>query len=247
MNLLKIALISDIHGNNEALSAVLDAIAAEGCDRIVCLGDVATLGPQPCEVLESLRRCGADLIMGNHDAALLHPHLLEQYRIAGPLTPDIHWCLARLGPQDMSFLEHFDDCRQLELGPSQNLLAYHGSPRSNVENLYPGSAIDVLRKIFSSYSVQFMAGGHTHIQMLLNFDGHWLINPGSVGQPFHHAPREGEIPRLLHHAEWAMLSVADSAFSVELKRTSYDINRYCQIIEKSTLPVKNWLLDQYVD
>jgi len=243
---LKIALISDIHGNNEALSAVLEAIAAEGCDHIVCLGDVATLGPQPRQVLENLRQVRADFIMGNHDAALLHPRMLAQYRIAAPLKPDIQWCLDQLDPQEISFLEEFDDCRQLELAPSQKLLAYHGSPRSNIENVYPDAPVQSLREIFSSFSVQFMAGGHTHIQMLRNFDGRWLINPGSVGQPFHHTPEEGGVPRLLNHAEWAVLSIKKSSVAVELKRTYYDINRYCQIIEDSTLPVKDWLLRQYV-
>ncbi len=242
---MKIAIISDIHGNNEALSAVLGDIAAEKCDQIICLGDVATLGPQPCEVLESLRHSGADFIMGNHDAALIHPHLLSQFRIAEPLTADIHWCRSRLKAEDISFLEQFDDCRQLDVSPAKKLLAYHGSPRSNIENLYPDADIQALREIFSSFSVQFMTGGHTHIQMLRNFDGGWLINPGSVGQPFHHTPEEGEIPVLLQHAEWAVLSVTGPAISVELKRTFYDIKRYCQIIEESTLPVKEWLLSQY--
>src|SRR5262249_39977038 len=65
------AIISDIHGNLPALEAVLAEIAAERVERIVCLGDVATLGPQPHEVIARLRGLGCPVVMGNTDADLL--------------------------------------------------------------------------------------------------------------------------------------------------------------------------------
>ena len=67
----KIAIISDIHGNLPALEAALAEIAAEGIERIICLGDVATLGPQPRAVIARLRALGCPVVMGNTDAILL--------------------------------------------------------------------------------------------------------------------------------------------------------------------------------
>lgn len=67
----KIALLADIHGNLPALEAVLAEITAEGIERTVCLGDVASLGPQPNEVIARLRALGCPTVMGNTNAVLL--------------------------------------------------------------------------------------------------------------------------------------------------------------------------------
>ncbi|HEX5442031.1 MAG TPA: metallophosphoesterase family protein, partial [Ktedonobacterales bacterium] len=80
----KIAIIADIHGNLPALEAVLAAVAAEGVERIVCLGDVATLGPQPREVIARLRTLGCPVVMGNTDAILLAPQPDEWAAGAAP-------------------------------------------------------------------------------------------------------------------------------------------------------------------
>ncbi len=69
----KIAIFSDIHGNLPALEAVLAAVAGEGVERLVCLGDLATLGPQPHEVIARVRALGCPVVMGNTDATLLSP------------------------------------------------------------------------------------------------------------------------------------------------------------------------------
>lgn len=242
---MKIAVISDIHGNYQALKAVLREINTLGCDHIICLGDVATIGPQPREVLDTLRALDARFVKGNHDAVLLHPAMKKEYAIAPVLSADIDWCAERLTPEDFSFLESFDDCQRLPLREGEAMLGYHGSPRSIVENIYPEEAGRELRDLFASFPERLLAGGHTHIQMLRNLDGRWLINPGSVGQPFVHPPVQGKPPRLLKHAEWAMVTIRNKNLSVELNRTNYDISRYCKIIEKSSLPVKKWLLEQY--
>jgi predicted phosphodiesterase len=68
---LKIALISDIHGNLQALEAVVKDIYEQDIDEIFCLGDVATIGPQSKQVIERIRAINCPNIMGNHDAALL--------------------------------------------------------------------------------------------------------------------------------------------------------------------------------
>ena len=68
---MRIALISDLHANEVALGAVLADIKRVGVDRIICLGDVATLGPHPESVLQTLRDLGCPCIQGNHDAFLL--------------------------------------------------------------------------------------------------------------------------------------------------------------------------------
>jgi hypothetical protein len=77
---MRIALISDLHATDVALRAVLDDIARVGVDQIICLGDVATLGPSPNLVLQMLRDIGCPCITGNHDAFLLDPQLIAKYQ-----------------------------------------------------------------------------------------------------------------------------------------------------------------------
>lgn len=68
---MKIALISDIHGNLEALTAVLEDIDNQGVDALYCLGDVVGYGPNPCECLSTIRDRCAKVILGNHDQGAL--------------------------------------------------------------------------------------------------------------------------------------------------------------------------------
>ena len=84
---MRVALISDIHGNALALELVLADIRREAVDLTVCLGDVATLGPKPRECLEMVRSEGIRSIMGNHDEFLLDQPRVTLLRAAFLVTP----------------------------------------------------------------------------------------------------------------------------------------------------------------
>jgi predicted phosphodiesterase len=71
--------VSDLHGNALALEQVFSRIARQGADQIICLGDVATLGPEPERVLELLHESGALCILGNHDEFMLRPEVVASY------------------------------------------------------------------------------------------------------------------------------------------------------------------------
>lgn len=101
---MRIALISDIHGNLLALEAVLADARAVGVDRFACLGDVATLGPKPREVLQVLRALGCPCILGNHDAFLLEPELVTRYTQAPVIVEAVDWCRAQLTLEDLAFV-----------------------------------------------------------------------------------------------------------------------------------------------
>src|SRR5688500_6187340 len=104
---MRFILISDIHGNQLALEAVLrDARWAQG-DKVACLGDTAILGPEPHAVLRTLRELGAPCIMGNHDAFLLEPDLVRKYTQAPIITQAIDWCRAQLSAEDLDFVRSF--------------------------------------------------------------------------------------------------------------------------------------------
>jgi len=79
---MKLAIISDIHGNFHALEAVLKDISDQGADEVICLGDLATIGPQPREVIRKIQETGIRSLRGNHDLALLETSKATEYQIA---------------------------------------------------------------------------------------------------------------------------------------------------------------------
>ncbi len=206
---MKVALISDLHGNALALEAVLAAITSQGgVDRIVCLGDTATLGPRPREVLGRLRELGCLCLMGNHDDFLLDAKLIRGYTEAPIVLEAVDWCRAQLTAEELAFVGGFArGVVTLELGGGATLALYHGTPRSHLEDLLPTTPADEVERMLAgtaAATATVLAGGHTHLQMLRQARGRWIVNPGSVGMPFREHVA-GRAPEILAHAEYAVV------------------------------------------
>ena len=243
---MKIALISDIHGNLNALEAVLADIKKEKADQIICLGDVATIGPQPVEVirrLKKLRNC--QFIMGNHDAALLNPEQAEFYEIASALKPMLNWCAGLMKKNELEFLRAFQPVIEIPLNEQDSMLCFHGSPDSNTRNIYSTTPGNEMEELFGLLRETVMVGGHTHIQMLRKHHGKLIINAGSVGSAFRKTPKPNETPVLLPWAEYAVVEIKDNNLNVSLKRIEFDTRDYKNVIENSSNPLKGWLSSQY--
>jgi putative phosphoesterase len=218
---MRIALISDLHGNEVALTAVLDAIRREGVDQIVCLGDVATLGVRPGFVLQTLRDLGCPCILGNHDEFLLDPALVHTYSEAPIIAEAVDWCRDQLSGAELAFVRTFRDRLRLPLDGGGQLLLFHGSPTSHMENLLATTPPDELDELLAGHTATVMAGGHTHVQMLRQHRGMLLVNPGSVGMPFQEFVG-GRVPRLMPHAEYATVESRQGAIDVALHRVPLD-------------------------
>src|SRR6266542_658545 len=101
---MRIAFISDIHGNFTAFQAVLADINSQSIDQIVCLGDTITLGPQPIEVLNALKELKCLYIKGNHNEAVLNTENAAKYEITEHLVPDLIWCKDQLSADNIDFI-----------------------------------------------------------------------------------------------------------------------------------------------
>jgi predicted phosphodiesterase len=103
---MRIALIADIHGNLVALESVLQDVARESVDQIICLGDAAALGPQPHDVVHRLRQLQCPVILGNTDAWLLAPKgaKTSDSEILATITS---WCAEQLTPEDQQYVHAF--------------------------------------------------------------------------------------------------------------------------------------------
>jgi len=185
---MRLALISDIHGNYTALEAVLADIRQQQVDSTLCLGDVATIGPQPEQVLDKLQALGCACVSGNHDAALLHLDAALAYQIAPPLIPTLHWCSRRLTAENLEYLRSCRPVIEVALGAEATLLCYHGSPHSTIDLILATTPAEELDRLLAGRAATVMAGGHSHLQMLRQHNGMLVINPGSVGSAFSNRP-----------------------------------------------------------
>ena len=237
---MTIALIADIHGKLAAFDAVLDALAREQLDQIVCLGDVAAMGPQPHEVLRRLHGLSCPVVMGNADAELLNPTSMETTNDDARRFADIiHWGAAQLDDADRDFISSFQPTVELSLGPGGSLLCGHGSPRSYDNVIVATTPDDELDGMIAGRDATIIAGGHTHIRMLRAYRGREIVNPGSVGLAYQFYP-DGSV-RVPPWAEFALLSGSDTGVvSVDFRRVSYDRDATVRAMTEREMPHAAW-------
>jgi predicted phosphodiesterase len=241
---MDIAIVADTHGNLTALNAVLSEIEREGIDDIVCLGDVAGLGPQPVETIERLRALSCPIVMGNADEFLLDSSLVDPARHpdADESTSNMHdaerWCADQLHPEDLQFIRTFRPTVEISIDDGRTLLCYHGSPRSAWEEIRASTPDAELAEMLGDQRAAVMAGGHTHEQFFRRLDETIVINPGSVGLPFEYLQAGGA--RNPPWAEYAVLKVESGRLEVDLRRTLVDLVTFRRSLIDSGMPHAEW-------
>jgi len=241
---MRVALISDLHGNDVSLAAVLDDITGQGADETICLGDVATLGPRPHEVIGRLKDLGCRCILGNHDAFMFDEELIRTYTDAPIVVEAVDWCRERLSAGEIDYLRGFAANIRMELGGGSTLFLFHGSPRSHMEDLLATTDPEELDRALGEASATVMAGGHTHIQMLRQHRGTLLVNPGSVGMPFKEFVN-GCAPRIMPYAEYALIDGDGPNVEVTLRRVAVDKRKLRARSAASDNPICRSLEQQY--
>jgi putative phosphoesterase len=241
---MRIALISDIHANEVSLRAVLAEIGRIGVDQVICLGDVATLGPRPNAVIEILSEIGCPCIMGNHDEFLLDAELIHTYSRSQLVDDSVNWSRSRLSRAELDFLRCFERRSEILLSSQSTVQLFHGSPRSHMEDILASTPPEALDEMLAGATATVMAGGHTHIQMLRQHHGNLLVNPGSVGLPFKDYVN-GRAPTLLPHAEYATIEDSNDVIAVALRRVPLDKQQLRQAQSETEHPLGPWLVQQY--
>jgi predicted phosphodiesterase len=232
---MRVAIVSDIHGNRHAFEAVLDEIEASDCEEMWCLGDLVGYGAEPDACVELARRHAAICLAGNHDLGVRGDLPLEDFSRGAALaarwtqetiSDATRWYLAGLGPINLD----------------EKVGMYHASPRDPVWEYVLSVLQAELCLDVQTHRICLI--GHSHVA--LSFSrlpgeaatgqtrsadeelelqaGEWLINPGSVGQP-----RDGD-PR----AAWLELDLA--GWNVVYRRVEYDIDGAAAAIRAARLP-----------
>ena len=232
---MRVAIVSDIHGNRQAFEAVLDAIEASECEEVWCLGDLVGYGAEPDACVELARRYAAICLAGNHDLGVRGALPLEEFSRGAALAA--RWTQNTIVPETREYLN--------KLEPSyldEHVGMFHASPRDPVWEYVLSPLQAELCLDVQSHRVCLI--GHSHVALSfsradgesasgqtrgpeeeLNLGaGEWLINPGSVGQP-----RDGD-PR----AAWLELDL--EGWEAVYRRTEYDIAGAAAAIRAARLP-----------
>jgi putative phosphoesterase len=240
---MRIAVISDIHGNCVALDAVLADLQAHAIDQIVCLGDAIQGGPQPAAVVARLRELGCPVVSGNADAFLLsgadgNESVTAQQRAAR------EWSLAQLSEEDRAFIAAFQPTVEIPLPGGKRLLCFHGSPASFHEIIFPETPEEEVRGMLDAYLPAILTGGHTHLQQLRRLDDSLFFNPGSVGLAYN-ARQAGSNPPADPWAEYGIVSADEARFSIEFCRVPFDVAEWKRITLASGIPDAETLVARY--
>lgn len=239
---VRIALVSDVHGNAFALDAVLDSLSVEAPDRVVCLGDVALDGPDPRGVIARLRGLGWSVVMGNTDAWLLDPQSGDGASDEGPESVEIErWGAAQLDGADRAYLASFEPTVSVDLGGGRSLLCYHGAPASNTTRILPTTSGQELDARFGGWPAALYAGGHTHEAMVRRHRQAIVINPGSAGLPI-----ETGADGVIRHPPWTeygLVTVDGDEVRVELRRRPIDLPSLAAVARASGMPNAEWWIN----
>ncbi len=238
----RIAIIADIHGNLPALEAVLAEISAEGIASVACLGDVATLGPQPREVIARLRALECPVVMGNTDALLLVPQGADESRPAGSDLSNEYfdrWTAAQLTADDLAYLRTFQPTISMQLGDGVTLLCFHGSPRSYDERITAETPDEALHAMLAETPAQLYAGGHTHQQMLRRYRDALVLNPGTVGFAKDAIPPGAPVGNP-SWAEYTVITSDRGRLDISLRRVPFDLDALFAAQDATGIPRAQW-------
>lgn len=211
---MRVAVLSDVHGNLPALEAVLAEVVSLEPDRIVSCGDVIA-GPYPRECLERLVDHEAVFVRGNADA--------ESARAPAGLWD---WVAAQLDPLSLDFVAAWP--HPVSLG---GVLYCHGSPRDLDEILTKVSPDERFRAALAGVEERIVVGGHTHVQFARELDGIRFVNAGSVGMPYEGRP--GAFWTLVdgESVEHRHTPYAVDAAAAAIRTTSYpQVEEVCKLL-----------------
>lgn len=223
---MKIAIISDIHANYQALEAVINDINNEKCDKIFCLGDLAMAGPEPNKVIDFVKQqSNWEIIQGNTDK-LIAEYTEKTYEDVKAMYPMMANALADdvkiISNENKEYLKNLPPQKEIELNGVKILLV-HGSPRKNNENIFPNMPLNEIEEIIKDTDADLILCGHTHQPCgYQTATKQTVVNVGSVGRPMTEDP----------NTCYAIAEINNGEFSIIHKFIDYDRKTASEIIQK---------------
>lgn len=244
---MRLAVLSDIHGNLAALEAVLaDLEAAGGADLTWVLGDLVAFGPQPGECLAALRALPEDttrIIQGNTDRYVTtwaRPHAEQptaenwQDYVAMMMERDVNfaWTSQHITGEEAEYLMKLGTDLTTQVEGYGQIVGFHAGPGDDEMVLLPYTPDDVILDALLDREGRLAFGGHTHKPMDRDMEGWRFVNPGSVGMPF-----DGD-----DRASYALVTFESNSATVEIRRVSYDVQATIAALEAGDNPANGWAI-----
>ncbi|MBN1976096.1 MAG: metallophosphoesterase family protein [Anaerolineae bacterium] len=242
---MRLAVLSDVHGNLPALEAVLADIEAQGePDAYLVLGDLAAFCPWPSETLARLQELPEALFLqGNTDRYLITGQRPKPSPVRSPedwtamptklaeRDANFRWTVERLSYDDFQFLRDLPTRFDLDVPGYGRVVAVHANAQDDETSLTPDTSDDEMRDYFSDLDARLVLYGHTHRPVDRMVDGMRIVNDGSVGLPLDGDPRPA----------YALLDFEGADCAAAIHRVSYDREVVIAELERADHPAKGWV------
>ncbi|MCE7792119.1 metallophosphatase family protein [Salipaludibacillus sp. CUR1] len=226
---MKLALISDIHGNEQAFKAVLEDISAIGATHVAVLGDISFRGPKPKQCLDLVRDLDGKVIKGNADEWIVRGVNKGEVpdKALQMMQEEQAWAKEQMTQDDLTYLNELPETVEIPLSNQCQLFACHATP----DSLFDIISNEADNKEFSIFTqtnerADYYAYGHIHLPFLRSFESKKIINTGSVGLPF-----DGDA-----RASYVLFDRSLKDIQVQFRRVSYDVEKACFDLDECGYP-----------
>lgn len=216
---MKLAFISDIHGNAIALDAVLQDIKQKNVDKVFVLGDICYRGPEPQRALDLVRALDCNVIKGNADEWVVRgvqqgevpDHVLEL------MNKERDWIVSQLSDESIDYLRELPTQLNLEV-EGIRIHAFHATPDSLFEVVSPSVSDETILEKLVTTEADLFIYAHIHKPYIRFINGKCIINIGSVGLPF-----DG-----LNKAAYSIVEITEGTIQTSNVRVSYDVQKVAE-------------------
>jgi putative phosphoesterase len=227
---MRVAIVSDIHGNRRAFDAVLADLREVAPDLVIHGGDLSSGGAHPAEVIDRIQSLGWPGACGNTDEMLYAPNRLTEFAATLPqlaavfqrVQDTIPWTVANLGEERLSWLENLP-ARYVR----ETLTLVHASPNDLWRAPAPNASDDEFRKVYSSLDATTVVYAHIHVPFVRRMNGWTIANTGSVSQSYDGDTRA------------SYLVIDDEELTP--RRVDYDVKAEADDLLKSGVPHAAWM------
>ena len=236
---MKLALISDIHGNYKALEAFLNYIENKEIDRIICLGDMVTDSPNPRKVLDMIygmaKTYPTTFIRGNREQYLIdHFHKPQGWKPYTSATGSLWYTAGQITKEDICFFESLPISARLDEKDCPPTMLCHGSPKELRGNVLEDPMLK--EKMLKVLEEDYLLGGHSHHQETETVDGKTYINPGALGLA---------IDGVGGHAPFCILTV-EKGYEITFVSIPYDVEGYLKDFTEAGLDEYGCVLNRAI-
>jgi putative phosphoesterase len=225
---MRIAILSDIHGNLVGLDACLADLQMQGgADIVVAAGDLCVDGPKPKKVVQRLLEIGAQCVRGNTDRYLT---TADGDALADGEKAQMTWTRKDLGEKLLTWLRELPF--SLRFGDGDQLLVVHANPKNDEEHIWPDADDATLKSLIGRESAQTIAFGHLHLPFVRVWRGKVLVNVASAG-----LPKDGD-PR----ACYALLTQRAGGWEIKHRRVAFDVKKVATQIADCGIPGSSELI-----